>query len=138
MIPPDVRVEDASVAPMLERKFKRKERRDLERALSKQVRIRRSGQQVTLYGGSNEDIEGIDVRIRVSPRRRVFVAPAFVSTIMSFMTMLFLYHSLKAAAFQAVKLSEQNNVALFLWSPRPASDVGCIACFGSLLRGFTR
>jgi membrane protein len=127
MIPPDIRVEDASVAPMLERKFKRKERRDLERALSKQVRIRRSGQQVTLYGGSNEDIEGIDVRIRVSPRRRVFVAPAFVSTIMSFMTMLFLYHSLKAAAFQAAKLSEQNNVALFLWSPRPASAVDQIA-----------
>ena len=127
MIPPDIRVEDASVAPMLERKFKRKERRDLERALSKQVRIRRSGQQVTLYGGSNEDIEGIDVRIRVSPRRRVFVAPAFVSTIMSFMTMLFLYHSLKAAAFQAAKLSEQNNVALFLWSPRPASAADQIA-----------
>lgn len=121
IIPPDIRVEDASIAPMLEKKFKRKERRYLENALSKQVRIRRSGQQVTLYGGVNEDIEGIDVRIRVSPRRRVFVAPAFVSTVMSFMTMLFLYHSLKAAAFQAQLMSEQSNFTLFLWPPRSIS-----------------
>lgn len=122
IIPPDIRVEDASVAPMLEKKFKRHERKELENALSKQVRIRRSGQQVTLYGGVNEDIEGIDVRIRVSPRRRVFVAPAFVSTIMSFMTMLFLYHSLKAAAFQAQIMSEQSNFTLFLWPLKSMSS----------------
>ena len=122
IIPPGIRVEDASVAPMLEKKFKRHERKELENALSKQVRIRRSGQQVTLYGGVNEDIEGIDVRIRVSPRRRVFVAPAFVSTIMSFMTMLFLYHSLKAAAFQAQIMSEQSNFTLFLWPLKSMSS----------------
>lgn len=40
---------------------------------------------------------------------------------MSFMTMLFLYHSLKAAAFQAQLMSEQSNFTLFLWPPRSIS-----------------
>lgn len=156
VIPESMRVESIQKSPMRETqknnetyRDRRKKRREQRKKLSNSVQERVSGQYVTLYGKPC-DIAGIDIILRLSTYRRIFIAPALIATLMSTALTLILYYGLKSAAkipsqqaaynlktsFQIFDVTNDNSVQLEHLAASIGSVVSVVAVFPALVASY--